>query len=282
MTPLVEVLTRTTEYFKQRGIPSARLDAELLVGHLLGLDRVAVYLAFDRPLGEPELERLRPLVRRRGAREPLAWVIGEKEFYGHPFTVTPGVLVPRPDTETLVEAALALIPEAGEEPVFVADVGSGSGCIGLTLALERPAVRLYAIDLSPEALACTRANVERHGLKERVAVRAGDGLGAVPADRPVDWVVSNPPYIPTAAIAALAPEIRDHEPRLALDGGPDGLAAYRVLVPAAAKRARRGVLVEVGDDQAPAVAALMEAEGLTVSLRADLTKVDRVVIGVRP
>lgn len=283
MSPLVEVLQRTTEFFRAKGIPSARLDAELLIGKVLGFDRIKVYLNFDRPFTDAELDALRPLVRRRSQREPIAWILGEKEFYDHSFVVTAGVLVPRPDTEILVETALSLIPEGEGEPIFVADIGSGSGCIGLTLALERPRVRLYAVDLADAALACTKANVEKHGLKERVAVRRGDGLAAVPADRPIDWVVANPPYIPTADLAALEPEVRDHEPRLALDGGPDGLAPYRTLIPAAAARARLGALFEVGAGQAADVAALLTAVGFVdVATKQDLSGIERVVCGKRP
>ncbi|MDP2311560.1 MAG: HemK/PrmC family methyltransferase [Pseudomonadota bacterium] len=343
MKPLVEVLTTTAAWFKERGIPSARLDAELLIGHVLGLDRVKVYLSYDRPLTDDELERLRPLVRRRGNREPLAWILGEKEFYGHDFIVTPGVLVPRPDTETLVEAALEWLsvspppgdkgpPHGGvkaslpwssadaaevsaptdvapdatspdvtgpdvtspgatspggvdapaEPPIFVADIGSGTGCIGLTLALERPAVRLFAVDRSEEALAATRANVVKHGLEKRVAVLRGDLLSAIPAARTIDWIVSNPPYIPSRDIDGLLPEVRDHEPRGALDGGPDGLDVYRALIPAAAARARKGVLVEVGAGQAADVAALLTAAGLPeVRIWKDLAGVERVVGGRR-
>ncbi len=332
MKPLVEVLTSTTAWFKERGIPSARLDAELLIGHVLGLDRVKVYLSFDRPLTDEELLRLRPLVRRRGNREPLAWILGQKEFYGRDFVVTPGVLVPRPDTETLIEAALAWLPagspgdggappprnappvakkslpwsdsvaatEPGatepppeaagggsplpheEVPVYVADIGSGTGCIGLTLALERPAVRLYAVDRADEALAATKANVSKHGLDKRVAVLRGDLLAAIPANRPIDWIVSNPPYIPVGELAGLEPEVRDHEPRGALEGGADGLDVYRRLVPAAAARARSGVLVEVGAGQAQAVAAMMRAAGLPdVRVWKDLAGIERVVGGRR-
>lgn len=280
MTPLVEVLTRTTDYLKQRGVPSARLDAELILGHVLGLDRVKVYLNFDRPMADAELEAARVLVRRRGQREPLAWIVGHKEFYDREFDVGPGVLVPRPDTETLVEVALEWIAVDTPDPTYVADIGSGTGCIGLTLALERPALRLYAIDLSDAALAMTRTNIDRHGLKDRVAVRRGDGLAAIPADRPVDWVVANPPYIPTGELAGLEPEVRVHEPRLALDGGTDGLDAYRALAPAAAKRARQGLLVEVGRGQAEAVAALFVDAGLVdVIVRKDLAGTERVVAG---
>lgn len=282
MKPLVDVLLSTTAWFKERGIPSARLDAELLIGHVLGLDRVKVYLNFDRPFADDELERLRPLVRRRGQREPLAWVLGEKEFYGRDFTVTPGVLVPRPDTETLIEAALGWIPaREGEdgEPVFLADVGAGTGCIGLTLALERPFLRIFELDREEAPLAATRANVARHGLDKRVAVLRSDLLAGVPASRTLDWVVSNPPYIPTRDLDGLQPEVRDHEPRAALDGGDDGLEVYRRLVPQA-RRARAGALFEVGIGQAPAVAALMtEAGFVDVEIWKDLAGTERVVGG---
>lgn len=277
MTPLVEVLTRTSEWFRQRGIPSPRMEAELLLAHVLGIDRVRVYLEFDRPMGEAELASLRELVRRRGNREPLAHVLGVKEFYGRPFTVGPGVLVPRPDTETLVEAVL---PHLAGDPVYLADIGAGSGCIGLSLALERPGLRLYAVDRSEPALACTRANVARHGLKERVAVLRGDLLAAIPEKRPIDWVVSNPPYIPSAEIAALQPEVREHEPRLALDGGADGLDAYRRLLPEALRRARVGLAVEVGAGQAPAVAAMCAP--WPVEIVKDLAGIERVVRATRP
>ncbi len=280
MKPLVEVLLATTEFFKGRGIPSARLDAELLIGDALGLDRVHVYLAFDRPLLDAELSDIRTRVRRRGAREPLAWIVGHKEFYGREFAVGPGVLVPRPDTETLIETMLPLCREA--DPIYVADVGSGSGCIGLTLAAEVPGLRLYAIDIGEAPLAFTRQNTESLGLQDRVAILRGPLLDAVPPSRPLDWVVSNPPYVPRGDLAGCEPEVRDHEPRLALDGGPDGLDVYRALIPVAAARARVGVAVEVGIGQSGAVAALMAAAGLRgVETHKDLGGVERVVIGRR-
>lgn len=365
MITLVEVLQRTTTFFEGKGIPSARLDAQLLLGHVLQLDRVKLYLNFDRLVTEPELETLRGLVRRRGEREPLAWVLGEKEFYGRDFIVGPGVLVPRPDTETLVEVLLAelaggrkaggsqgviaegaerpvvtkkLLPwsasaiseplapvelagdeadraggvpsvESGEAgaggeagqvtagqptagasaqaaprsdsgPVFVADVGSGSGCIGITLALECPQVRVYAIDASSEALDYTRRNVEKHGLKDRVAVLSGRDL-AVPAARMIDWVVSNPPYIPAGELPGLAPEVSRHEPRLALDGGSDGLDMYRRLIPVAAARARIGIAFEVGAGQAEQVAEMLGTAGFSAEVRNDYGGVGRVVVGRR-
>lgn len=278
---LVEVLRRTTQHFKERGIPSARLDAELLLAAVLGLERVGLYLNFDRPLTDDELAALRPLVRRRAGREPLAWILGSRDFWKITLQTPPGVLVPRSDTEILVEAALALIPEDQER--FVADVGSGTGAVGLSLAWARPLLKLYATDLSPEALAATRENAAALGVSDRVAVLKGPLLDPVPPRRPIDLVVSNPPYIPSAAFDALAPEIRDHEPRLALDGGTDGLDVYRRLIPAAARRAREAVLVEVGDGQADAVSELFRAAGLTdVRTHADLSGMARVVEGRVP
>lgn len=278
MVPLVEILQRTQRFFQERGIPSARLDAELLLAHVLGLDRVGLYLQFDRPLTTEELDRLRPLVRRRGAREPMAWILGNKGFWKIELATPPGVLVPRPDTEALVEAALSWLPE--DQEAFVADVGSGTGAVGLAIAVARPKVKLYATDLSAEAIAATRENAQRLGLAERVAVLRGALLDPIPPKRPIDLVVSNPPYIPTRDIEDLAPEIREHEPRLALDGGPDGLDVYRKLVPAAASRARLAVLVEVGDGQASAVSELMRQAGLTeVRTWPDLSGAERVVGG---
>lgn len=277
--PLVDVLTRTEAWFRQRGIDTPRLDAELLLCHVLGMERLQLYLAHDRPMAQRELAAMRELVRRRGAREPLAWLTGTVGFHALDLDVIPGVLVPRPDTETLVEAALSWIdPEA--DPVYVADVGSGTGAVGLALAKAHPGIRVYAIDKSPEALSCTRTNVARLELGKRVGVLSGDLLAPIPAHRPVDWVVSNPPYIPSPDFDTLQPEVADHEPRLALDGGRDGLDVYRRLIPAAAKRARKGVLVEVGHDQAPRVMALFRRAELTgIQTWDDLGGITRVVGG---
>ncbi len=287
MITLVDVLQRTTTFFEGRGIPTARLDAQLILGKVLALDRVKLYLNFDRPMSEPELESIRGLVRRRGERAPLAWVLGEKEFYGRDFLGGPGVLVPRPDTETLVEVLLRELatgtgePADPRPPTYIADVGSGSGCIGITLALEDPNTRVYAIDASPEALEYTRRNIEKHALKERVAALGGRDL-AVPAARKIDWVVSNPPYIPAAEIPALAPEVSKHEPRLALDGGADGLDMYRRLIPIAARRAQVGIAFEVGAGQGAEVAELLATAGFPAAVHNDLGGVGRVVLGRRP
>ena len=278
---LVHILGRTTEFFASKGSDAPRLDAELILAHALGLERMQLYLQFDRPLAPHELEALRPLVRRRGQREPVAWITGECGFHALNLEVHPGVLVPRPDTETLVDAALELIPADGDEPVYVADVGCGTGAVGLAIAAARPRVRVYATDVSDAALA--NANVGALQLQDRVAVLRGDLLDPIPAARPIDWVVSNPPYIPSADIDALMPEVSRHEPRLALDGGTDGLDVIRRLDAVAWQRARRGLLVELGQGQAGAVADLFRARGWAqVRVWTDLPGIERVVGAVKP
>ncbi len=281
--PLVEVLTRTDIFLRGRGVPSPRLEAELLLCHVLGLERLQLYLAHDRPLGEAELEALRPLVRRRGNREPLSWILGSRGFHDIELLVRPGVLDPRPDTETLVEAALSVIDADDPGPIYVADVGSGTGAVGLAIAAKRPAVRVFAIDIDPTAVEVTRLNVAALELGDRVAVLRGSLLDPVPRDRRIDWVVSNPPYIPTRDIDALQPEVSRHEPRRALDGGPDGLQIIRELLKITASRARRGVLLEVGHDQAARVADLLRRGGFQgLETWDDLASIHRVVGGRVP
>jgi len=275
---LVDVLKRTHAFLEKRGIPSPRLEAELLLGHALGLDRVKLYLEFDRPLREDELAAIRALVARRGRREPLYWILGTRGFHDIELLVHSGVLVPRPDTEALVEAVLGQVPE--HERVFIADVGCGTGAVGLALAHARPDARVYCIDIDQAALTNTRANVAALDLSARVAVLSGSMLAPIPPHRPVDWVVSNPPYIASAELAELEPEVRDWEPRSALDGGADGLDFYRSFLPLASERARIGVAVEIGHDQGLMVRQLFEAAGLTgVTVTQDLAGNDRVVLG---
>lgn len=281
MQTLVTVLKKTEGYFRSKGIASPRLDAELIMAKVLGLSRMQLYMKFDQPLSEDELGPMREMVRRRGRREPLAWILGSRAFYNEDFIVRPDVLVPRPDTEELIEAALERLP--ADEPRVVVDIGCGTGCIGLTLALERPQLKVFSVDVSAAALACTRANVEKFSLGDRVTVLEGSLLSPLPSDAVIDMVVSNPPYINSADIDGLAPEVSTHEPRLALDGGGDGLDIYRALIPAAAARARHSVLVEVGAGQADDVRALFADAGLVdVTTRKDLGGHERVVAGNVP
>jgi len=281
MTTVVDVLKKTEAFFKSKGIGSPRLDAELIVGHHLGMDRVELYLNFDKPLKESELGPMRADVKRRADREPVAWIVGTKGFWSLDLSTHKDVLVPRPDSETLVEAALKVIPDEGL--CFIADVGAGTGAIGLAIASERADARVFSTDISDSALRCAKDNVSKLGFADRVAVLKGSLLSPIPDNRQIDVVVSNPPYIPSGDIDSLAPEIAKHEPRIALDGGDDGLDVYRALIPSAAQRATRAVLVEHGDGQHTAVAALMEAAGLVgITEHADLSGTVRVVCGLKP
>lgn len=248
----LKVLTWTKEYLAARGIENARREAEWLLCAATGLDRVGLYLNFDKPLNEVELAAYRAMVIRRGRREPLQHILGTQEFCGLEFEVSPDVLIPRHDTETLVEAALARMPRAGS----VLDVGTGSGCIAVALARQLPGAAVTAIDISDKALLVARRNADRNG----VAVEFLHGSLLKPvAGRCFDLIVSNPPYIPAADIEALDPEVRDFDPRGALDGGADGLDIYRLLVPAALSCLNPAgwLLVEVGIGQSEAVAQLI-------------------------
>jgi release factor glutamine methyltransferase len=277
MPNVVDVLLKSERYLRDRGVDSPRLDAELLLAQALKTTRLKLYLTFDRPLADDELEAIRALVVRRGKREPIAYIEGSKGFHAIDLEVGPGVLIPRPDTEALVDAVLAAIPN-DETVVYVADVGCGPGTVGLAIAAARPNVRVYAIDVSDAAIAFAQRNVAALGLDKRVAVLHGDLLTPVPAHRPIDWVVSNPPYIATEEIDGLMPEVSRFEPRLALDGGADGLAVYRRLIPIAAARARVGVALEVGHTQAAQVADLLRKAGLSrIEVHPDLAGHARVV-----
>jgi release factor glutamine methyltransferase len=270
------VLEWTGKDFVARGLDSPRLDAELLVADALGIDRVRLYMDLDRPLVPEELGKVRERVARRRAREPVAYMLGRREFFGRPFAVGPAVLVPRPDTEILVERALELLDEGAVGPVL--DLCTGSGAIAVTLASERPALRVDATDLSAAALATARANAEAHGVADRVACFEGD-LYAPVSDRRYALITANPPYIADAILGTLQPEVSAHEPRLALAGGADGLDVIRrILAGADAHLADGGTLLcEVGSDQARPVRALGSEAGFTARTHRDLAGHERVV-----
>jgi release factor glutamine methyltransferase len=247
----LKVLAWTKEYLSAKGIENARLEAEWLLCAATGLDRVGLYLNFDKPLNDDELASFRALIARRARREPLQHILGTQEFYGLEFEVSPDVLIPRHDTETLVAEALARCPEAQS----VLDIGTGSGCIAVALARNLHNAAVTAIDISPPALTVAHRNAGRNGVA--IEFLAGSLLEPV-AGRRFDLIVSNPPYIPTTDIDGLEPEVRDFDPRGALDGGADGLDVYRTLVPAAPEHLNPAgwLLVEVGIGQAPAVVEL--------------------------
>jgi len=253
---MLKVLNWTKEYLAGKGVENARLEAEWLLCAATGLDRVGLYLNFEKPLNEGELAAYRALVARRARREPLQHILGSQEFHGLEFEVSPDVLIPRHDTETLVECALAKAPDARS----VLDVGTGSGCIAVTLARLLVAARVTASDISGPALAVARRNAERNGVE--VEFLRGSLFEPV-SGRSFDLIVSNPPYIPTSDIDKLEPEVRDGDPRAALDGGPDGLDFYRALIPGAIVHLNPGgwLLLEVGIGQARDVAELFRQAG---------------------
>lgn len=249
-----ELLAVSQAWLAERGVESARLDAELLLAHALGETRLKLYLDMDRPLSAEELDAFRPLLARRGKREPVAYILGEKEFYGLPLHVTPDVLVPRPDSETVVERALDRLPEDAEG--VVVDVCTGSGCIAVALAAHRPRLQVIGTDTSKAALAVAARNVARHGLEERVELREGDLLAPASEVRGALGVVGNPPYIRPAERDTLAPEVRDHEPALALYGeGPEAVGHHARILAQARDLVRPGgfVILEAGHEQAAAL-----------------------------
>ncbi|MCB9541841.1 MAG: peptide chain release factor N(5)-glutamine methyltransferase [Myxococcales bacterium] len=277
---IARVLEWTTGFFRDRGLDSPRLDAELLIADALGIDRMRIYLDHHKPLTPDELTAVRERVRRRGRHEPVAYITGQKGFWSLDLAVDARVLVPRPDTERLVERAIARLE--GREAPRVVDVGCGSGAIALAIAHDRPDAQVTGVDRSPDALAVSRQNAATLGL-DRVVFREGDLLAGL--DGPFDLVASNPPYIPSADIEALMPDVARYEPRAALDGGPDGLDLVRRLIPEAADRLAPGgvLLVEIGHDQGPAARALAEADGRfeDVQIVADYGRRDRVLEATR-
>jgi len=279
-TPL-SVLDWTTQRFTEAGIAGARLEAQLLLAHVLQCTRTQLYMAFDKPLAEPELAGYRALIKRRLGGEPVAYLLGEQEFWSLPFFVDASVLVPRPDTETVIEVVRGLRDRAAAARIL--DLCTGSGAIAISLAKEYAAAQVIATELSREAAAIAVRNAERNGMADRVEVRVGDLFAPVAGER-FDVITANPPYIATAVLATLSPEVR-REPRLALDGGADGLAFYdRIAAVAADHLAPGGALVlEHGFDQADAVRARLAAAGFDrITLVHDLGKNPRVTWAMRP
>ncbi len=274
--PLLEVLRGAESYLAARGVTGPRLNAELLLAHTLGLKRMELYLQFDRPLGESERAPLRDLVKRRGSREPLQHILGSAEFHGRVFACDARALIPRPETEQLVEIALELLRERPEATVL--DVGTGSGVIALTLALELPTSAVTATDLSTDALALAEQNAAKLDASGRVRFIHGDLLP--PDAGPFDLIAANLPYIPSAEIDGLAPEVL-RDPRSALDGGPDGLDLIRRLIADAPARLAAGgaLLLEIGAGQDAAVTALLEASKYRdISVRRDYQEVPRFAV----
>lgn len=267
------ILSWTDTYFSQRNIDSPRLTAEILLAQVLGLRRLDLYLQHDRPLEKQELAAFKILIRRRIAREPVAYITGRKGFFNEQFKVAPGVLIPRPDTETLVETAVEILSEIKQHgrQARVMELGVGSGAVIISIANACEGPLYFGNELSLAALATACANVKAFA-RTPVSLFRGDWLSAVAPQPLFDLILSNPPYIPSADIESLEPEVRDHEPRQALDGGPDGLDAVRVILSQAGDRLLPSgrLILEIGFDQKPLVKSL--AQGFSWVTELDFIK----------
>ncbi len=273
-----EMLAKAREFLAKKDVPEARLEAELLVAFALGLDRLHLFLALDRPIVDSELVKAREVLVRRAKREPTAYIVGKREFYGRSFEVNRAVLIPRPETELLVDAAREIFASSSS-PLAIADIGTGSGCLAITLALELESAEVSAVDLSRDALEVARKNAERLGAKVRFV--EGDGPRALElAPQSLDLVVSNPPYVETAERASLAPEVRDHEPELALfapDGDPDHWVKRLLDEALPLVKSGGAMLIELGHRQSERALQLALAVAKSATLRSDLDRVPRVL-----
>jgi len=229
---ILNLLKWTTSYFKSHDIEQPRAASEILLAHTLSMDRVDLYIQYDRPLDPKELAVFRGLIQRRLQREPVAYIVGEKGFWSLDLKVTPDVLIPRPETEVLVETALSIIPpEPSPEPFRILDLGTGSGAVVLALASERSGHCFYGVDYSHKALTVARDNCLRHGLGEAITLLQGNWFESVKDRRGYfNIIVSNPPYVSDSDFQILSPEVSRYEPREALEGGPDGLNAIRIII----------------------------------------------------
>jgi release factor glutamine methyltransferase len=274
---VLKVIQWTTEHFQKKGADNPRLEAEVLLAHLLGIDRMGLYLNYDRPLKEEERTAYREMIQRRMAGEPIAYIVGYKEFWSMRFQVSTECLIPRPETEHLVEEAVR-IGKGLEPPVRALEIGHGSGAVAIALAKELEGAQIVATDISPGACSLARVNAEAHGVAGRTRFVLGDLFP--PGEGPFNLICSNPPYIPTAEVLQLAPEVRDYEPLTALDGGEDGLRFFREIAQGASGFLVSGgwLLLEMGQGQAPQVAAILQEQGLMhMDLIPDYAGIKRVI-----
>jgi release factor glutamine methyltransferase len=281
-----KLLVWMVEYFGAKGVDSPRFSAELLMAHVLGWKRIELYTRFDAAVGAPALARLRELVKRAGEHEPIAYLVGATEFYSLPLRINRDCLIPRPETEGLVERAIDFLRKR-LGPQEVLDLCTGSGCIAVAIAKNHPAASVVATDLCEKALSVAAENVQMHGLQDRVRLLAGDLFEPVIAGLDAarfDLIVSNPPYVSAAEYEKLDRNVREYEPKKALNGGADGLDVVRRIAARAAEFMRddAALLLEIGCGQAEAATALLQAGGLrTVRIFKDHGKLDRVVMALR-
>jgi len=282
---VLEVIQRSTEFLAKKGVEPARLQTELLLAHVLKLPRMRLYLDFERSLSASESDTVRELVKRRGRREPLQHIVGSTCFCGLELVVNRNVLIPRPETELLAEQGwefLNVYP--AHRPVTALDLGTGSGCLAIALASKCPAAQIIATDSSADALTVARENAERHGVADRITFRLGDGFASLTGADRLNLIISNPPYIPTEEIASLQPEVRDHDPRRALDGGLDGLDFFRRLADEAPAflEPHGKIMIEFGDGQAEVVRHIFELQKWIVeAIQSDYTHRPRILLARR-
>ncbi len=281
---IIKILDWTKQYFADRGVENPRLDAEVLLCAVLQCERIKLYMDFERPLTGAELSQYKNYVARRGQHEPLAYILGEKEFMRNSFKVTPATLVPRPETELLVESLIkAAQGLKADGDVKILDIGTGSGAIIVSLLDYLPNAKGVGVDISVDALIVAEENSRRIGVRERAGFMQSDLFSRIPADKKFDIIVSNPPYIPAADIAGLAKDVQK-EPRGALDGGADGLDFYRRIISEAMDHmADEGILAfEVGINQAQVVAELCRKAGFkATAIRKDYADIERMVFAVK-
>ena len=283
---VLEAIQKSTEFLGKKNVEAPRLQTELLLAHLLQMPRMKLYLNFDRGLTPAETDTLRELVKRRGLREPLQHIIGSTSFCGLEIAVNRHALVPRPETELLAELGwewLGKPPTATLQNTvpMALDFGTGTGCIAIALAVKCPNARLIALDISAAALALAKENAVKHNVAGRIEFLPGDGFGALPEKSQFDLIISNPPYIASAEIATLQPEVRDFDPRAALDGGADGLDFYRRLAAQAKPFLKPDgkILLEFGDGQAGAIKKIFADENWVVeAVKEDYSQRERVLI----
>ena len=278
---VLEGIQKSAEFLAKKGVEPPRLHAELLLAHLLKMPRMKLYLNFERSLTPGETDALRELVRRRGQREPLQHITGSTSFCGLEIAVNRHVLIPRPETELLAEAAWAFLSTLNPQPSTALDFGTGSGCLAIAVAAKSPGAKIFALDVSAAALALARQNAVANQATSRIEFVESDGFAALPSDSRFDLIVSNPPYIPTAEIETLEPEVRDYDPRSALDGGTDGLDFYRRLAVEAGKFLKPAgkIMLEFGEGQAAAIREIFEKQNWVVeAIRPDYTQRERILI----
>lgn len=281
---VLEVIQKSAEFLARKGVESPRLQAELLLAHVLKMPRMNLYLNFDRKLAEAELAMLRELVKRRGQHEPLQYIVGSANFCGLDLAVNRHVLVPRPETELLAQKGWEFLLRRAPGQVTALDFGTGSGCIAIALGVHCPHATVWAIDSAEAALAVARQNAQRHGVLDRIKFLCSDGFAGLPAGLQFDLIVGNPPYIPSAQIAQLQPEVRDYEPRQALDGGPDGLDYFRRFAAEAGALLKPDgqLMLEFGDGQEQPVCALFQRHNwVVVGVERDYNQQARILVACR-